>query len=77
MDFVVRGRASIVQPDPDRPPRLMFEDGGSIELPDVRYDGQQPFYAAQSSKAADDPEFRSTKFSDVCGNIDEFKRMVA
>lgn len=76
-DFVARGRASIVQPDPDRPPRLMFEDGGSIELPDVRYDGEEPFYSVRRPPSTPDSEFRSTKYSDVCGTIDEFKRLVA
>ncbi|MCD6360653.1 MAG: hypothetical protein J7M38_07255 [Armatimonadetes bacterium] len=76
-EFVARGRASIVQPDPDQPPRLMFEDGGSFILPDVRYDGQEPFYSVQRPDAPPDPEFRATKYSDVCGNINEFKRLVA
>ncbi len=77
VEFVAKGRASIVQPNPDQPPRLMFEDGGSIELPLVLYDGQQPFYSAERADAAPDPDFRSTKYSDVCGNVDEFKRLVA
>lgn len=77
VEFVAKGRASIVQPASDQPPRLMFEDGGSIELPLVRYDGQQPFYSAEDATAAPSPDFRSTKYSDVCGTVDEFKRLVA
>ena len=36
VEFVARGRASIVQPDADRPPLLMYEDGGAMALPLVR-----------------------------------------
>mgnify|MGYP000340399036 CR=1 FL=1 len=36
MEFVARGRASIVQPDANQPPLLLYEDGGSMILPLVR-----------------------------------------
>ncbi|MEA3400222.1 MAG: hypothetical protein U9R79_03155 [Armatimonadota bacterium] len=77
VEFVARGRASIVQPDPDRPPMLMYEDGGSMSLPDVRCDGSEPFYSAQRPPTEDTGERRITKYSDVCGSVDEFKRHVA
>lgn len=77
VEFVARGRASIVQPDPDRPPLLMFEDGGSMVLPLVRCDGHEPFYSADRPEIDDSGERRNTKYSDVCGSIDEFKRHVA
>ena len=84
--LVARGRAAIVQHDPEEAPRLMFEDGGSFELPLVRYDGREPFYSADGAAggaaegtvtAAPSPDFRATKYSDVCGTVDEFKRLVA
>ncbi|MGC9317760.1 MAG: hypothetical protein ACP5KN_06980 [Armatimonadota bacterium] len=77
VEFVARGRASIVQPDPDRPPMLVFEDGGSMSLPDVRCDGSEPFYSARRPTTEDTAERRVTKYSDVCGSVDEFKRHVA
>jgi len=76
VEFVARGRASIVQPDADRPPLLMYEDGGSMVLPLVRCDGQEPFYLAGRPAEQADGGHRSTKYSDVCGSIDEFKRNV-
>ncbi|MGD9496786.1 MAG: hypothetical protein AB7Y46_10830 [Armatimonadota bacterium] len=76
VDFVARGRASIVQPDPERPPQLMFEDGGAMELPLVRYGGREPFYLAGRPEEPEG-ERRSTKYSDVCGSVDEFKRYVS
>ncbi len=77
VEFVARGRASIVQPDADQPPLLMYEDGGSMVLPLVRCDGQEPFYSAQRPEVDESGERRATKYSDVCGSIDEFKRHVA
>ena len=77
VEFVARGRASIVQPDADRPPLLMYEDGGSMVLPLVRYGGREPFYSAERPEIDDSGERRNTKYSDVCGSVDEFKRHVA
>lgn len=76
VEFVARGRARIVQPDPQRPPQLMFEDGGAMELPLVRYGGREPFYLAGRPEEPEG-ERRSTKYSDVCGSVDEFKRHAA
>ncbi len=77
VEFVARGRASIVQPDPDQPPLLLYEDGGSMVLPLVRHGGREPFYSAERPEIDDSGERRNTRYSDVCGSVDEFKRHVA
>jgi len=79
IEFVARGRASIVQPAPEQPPLLMFEDGGSMELSKVRYDGTTPFYHAErpEQRAPGSPAFRATQYSDACGSLDELKRLFA
>lgn len=76
VEFVARGRARIVRPDPERPPQLMFEDGGAMELSLVRCGGREPFYLAGRPEEPEG-ERRSTKYSDVCGSVDEFKRHAA
>lgn len=76
VEFVARGRARIVRPDPERPPQLIFEDGGAMELSLVRYGGREPFYLAGRPEEPEG-ERRSTKYSDVCGSVDEFKRHAA
>lgn len=75
VDFVARGRASIARPDEDQPPVLLYEDGGAMSLPLVRYDGSGPFYSAERPQT-ESGERRTTKYSDVCGSVDEFKRIV-
>ncbi len=52
VEFVARGRASIVQPDPNQPPLLLYEDGGSMVLPLVRHGGREPFYSAERFRRA-------------------------
>ena len=54
-------------------PVVCFEDGGEMELPLVRVtpDGKS-FCAAQGEAAA-----RQTKYPDVCGSIDELKKIIA
>jgi len=52
---------------------LTFEDGGAIELPKVRY--------AQTDRgmrliASDEISQTETRHSDVCGSIDELKRLL-
>jgi hypothetical protein len=70
MDFLNRGRAYIEERGHNIPPLLVFEDGGVMELPKARYkDGN--FSPDESS-----PVSRQTNYSDVCGNIDEFKNLL-
>ena len=77
IDFVGRGRASIVQSAPDQPPLLMFEDGGSMELSKVRCGEKEPFYHADRPEERVRADYRATQYSDVCGTIDELKRIFA
>lgn len=77
IDFVARGRASIVQSAPEQPPLLMFEDGGSMELPKVRYGDKGPFYHADRPEQRVRADYRATQYSDVCGSLNELKRIFA
>ena len=77
IDFVARGRASIVQDAPGQPPLLMFEDGGSMELPKVRHGDKQPFYHAERPEQRVRADYRATQYSDVCGSLNELKRIFA
>jgi len=77
IDFVARGRASIVQSAPDQPPLLMFEDGGSMELSKVRCGEKEPFYHADRPEKRVRADYRATQYSDVCGTINELKRIIA
>ena len=77
IDFIARGRASIVQGAPDQPPLLMFEDGGSMELSKVRCCEKEPFYHADRPDKRVRADYRATQYSDVCGTMDELKRIIA
>jgi hypothetical protein len=70
LDFVRRGRAHIEERGHNVPPLLVFEDGGVMELPLARYkDGNfSPAEGATSS--------RQTNYYDVCGSIDELKKLL-
>lgn len=70
IEFLNKGRAHIEERGHNTPPLLVFEDGGVMELPKVRYkDGN--FSPDESSQAS-----RQTNYSDVCGTIDEFKKLL-
>ena len=70
MDFLNRGRAHIEERGHNIAPLLVFEDGGIMELPTVRFkDGN--FSPDESSQVS-----RQTNYSDVCGTIDEFKNLL-
>lgn len=70
LEFLKNGRAHIEERGHNMPPLLVFEDGGVMELPRARYiDGN--FSPDESS-----PVSRQTNYSDVCGTIDEFKRLL-
>lgn len=70
LNFLKNGRAHIEERGHGLPPLLVFEDGGVMELPRARYkDGN--FSPDDSS-----PVSRQTNYCDVCGTIDEFKRLL-
>lgn len=69
LKFVEKGRAHIQERGHNVPPLLVFEDGGVMELPLARYiDGN--FSPAEGTAT------RQTNFYDVCGTIDEFKKLL-
>jgi hypothetical protein len=77
LDQVVKGRASIVHPDEDAPPLLLYEDGGSMVLPQVRWAGEGRPWSAGEPEIDESGERRNTKYYDVCSSVDEFKEHVA
>lgn len=77
LDQTVKGRASIVQPKPDEPPLMLYEDGGSMVLPDVRWAGEGRPWSAGDPVIDETGERRNTKYYDVCSSVDEFKEHVA
>jgi hypothetical protein len=69
LEEIARGAAHIVERGHGLPPLLVFEDGGMIELPRVRYrDSRRGMVLA----AEEGPVARGeTHFYDVCGTVDE------
>jgi len=73
--FLADGRAHVAEQGHGRPPLLVFEDGGAIELPRVRY---APTERGMELIAAETPEAPDqTKHRDVCGALDELKARIA
>ncbi|MBM3243192.1 hypothetical protein FJZ31_43585 [Candidatus Poribacteria bacterium] len=71
---VEAGRAHIEERGHNIPPLLVFEDGGVIELPKVRY---MMTHRGMELIAADDYlPGGQTKHNDVCGTIDELKGLL-
>ena len=71
LDFLKRGRAHIEERGHNVPPLLVFEDGGVMELPLARYkDGN-------FSPADEGSSSRQTNYYDVCGSIDELRKLLA
>ena len=71
LKFLERGRAHIEERGHNIAPLLVFEDGGVMELPLARYkDGN---FSPADDKAAS----RQTNYYDVCGTMDELKRLLA
>lgn len=69
MEFVKRGRAHIEEQGHNIPPLLVFEDGGVMELPLARHkDGN---FSPAAGAAT-----RQTNYYDVCGTIDELKKLL-
>ncbi|MFO8079452.1 MAG: hypothetical protein R6V07_04005 [Armatimonadota bacterium] len=77
LDQVSKGRASIVCPDEDAPPLLLYEDGGSMVLPTVRWAGEGRPWSAGEPEIDESGERRNTKYYDVCSSVDEFRDHVA
>lgn len=71
LKIIERGRAHLEAQGHGRPPLLVYEDGGAMELPKVRYVNGQ-FTASDGSE----PEHQTTRFLDVCGTVDELKRLL-
>lgn len=73
--YLADGRAHVAEQGHGRPPLLVFEDGGAIELPRVRY---TPAERGMELVAAETPEAPDqTKHRDVCGSLDELKARIA
>ena len=71
LEKVALGRAHIEEAGHNRPPLVYFEDGGMMELPRVRWAGANQFVPDMSEGNA----ARQTHYTDVCGSIDELKRI--
>lgn len=69
IDFIKKGRAHIEERGHNVAPLLICEDGGALELPKVRYVNGR-FIVDERYEA------NSTKYTDVCGTIDEFKQLL-
>ncbi|MFQ6044422.1 MAG: hypothetical protein ACE5PV_26515 [Candidatus Poribacteria bacterium] len=74
LKFLEAGRAHIEERGHNIPPLLIFEDGGAIELPKVRY--LMTRRGMQLVAAEDSSSNNQTKHSDVCGTIDELKGLL-
>jgi len=74
-ETIVDGTAYILARGHNQAPVLVFQDGGSMELPTVRWAeterGSQLVSVAQESS----PD--QTRHRDVCGSVDEFKRLIS
>jgi len=74
VEMVSLGRAHIEHRGHELPPLVVFEDGGVIELPDVRYQDTHRGIEIVSASAGTDKS--ETKHPDVCGCIDELRGLV-
>ncbi len=68
---IAQGRAHVEEAGHGQPPLVYFEDGGMMELPRVRWAGANQFVPDMSEGEA----ARQTHYTDVCGSIDELKRI--
>lgn len=74
VQFVQAGRAYIEHRGHNLPPLVVFEDGGIIALPDVRYEDTYRGIEIISGRNSSDSE--QTRHPDVCGCVDEFKGLL-
>lgn len=77
LDFLSRARATLIRREDDEAPLVQFEDGGLMELDKIRHDPEVPFYHVADPGRRARGEYRATQYSDVCGSIDELKRVLA
>ena len=75
--FLAAGRCSLLSQGPDKPPLIMYEDGGMMELDKVRWDDTLKFHHADPAGRRSGEGPRATRFSDVCGTVDEMKQLFA
>jgi len=71
LKFLERGRAHLEERGHNTAPLLVFEDGGVMELPLARYE-DGGFSPADETVAS-----RQTNYNDVCGSIDELRKLLA
>ena len=71
IETVEKGLAVIEKRGHHEPPLLVFEDGGVIELPKVRY--QETHRGMQLVSSDEAAQSGVTKHRDVCGCVDELK----
>lgn len=70
LEFLERGRAHIEERGHKLSPLLVFEDGGVMELPLARYNN------GNFSPASGVTATRQTNYYDICGTIDELKKLL-
>ncbi len=68
------GRCHIEERGHNRPPLLVCQDGGVLELPRVR---MQPNGRDFYQEPCDQPVGRQTRYSDICGSLNELKERLA
>lgn len=74
VEMVLCGRAYIEHRGHELPPLVVFEDGGAIELPNVRYEDTYRGIEIVSAVGASSPSH--TRHPDVCGCVDELRGSV-
>ena len=74
LEQIRRGRCYVQERGHNTPPLLVFQDGGVLELPRARARGNKAdFWQAPGVE----PSTRQTRYSDICGSIDELKQLLA
>ena len=73
-ETIVDGTAHILARGHNQAPLLVFQDGGSMELPTVRW--AETDRGRQLVSVAEESSPDQTRHRDVCGSVDEFKRLI-
>jgi hypothetical protein len=74
VEMVIHGRAYIEHRGHELPPLVVFEDGGVIELPNVRY--EETHRGIEIISAVEPSTLSHTRHPDVCGCVDELRGLV-
>lgn len=74
VEMVSAGRAHVERRGHDEPPLIVFEDGGVIELPKIRY--QETYRGIEIVAGETASGDGATKHPDVCGCVDEFEGLI-